>query len=194
MVAPASVLGGRSALLVVACQAGDQAAWSELISTYSPVAWSVARSFRLRTADCEDVCQATWLRVVENIHQLREPRKLASWLVTIARREAMKQVKQERRQVPIGDNAPFEAWPDDAAAVVEEVIVNRSEDARLRTAFRCLDKQHQALLAMLLREPAMSYDEISVVLGIPRGSIGPTRNRLLRRLRESVQPQLALAG
>lgn len=173
------------ALLVAACQTGDQTAWHDLINTYSPVPWSVARSFRLRTPDCEDVCQATWLRVVENIHRLREPAKLTSWLVTIARREAMRQVERERRQVPIGDNGSFDTSPD-VAATVEEAILDRSTDARLMAAFRRLDEQHQALLAMLLREPAMSYDEISVALGIPRGSIGPTRNRLLRRLRESV--------
>ncbi|WBB78430.1 sigma-70 family RNA polymerase sigma factor [Micromonospora sp. WMMD882] len=190
---PETALFSPLALLVAACQAGDQAAWAELIGAYSSVPWSVARSFRLRTADCEDVCQVTWLRVVENIHRLREPEKLASWLVTIARREAMKQLERDRRQVPIGDNSPFDAWPD-AAAVVEETILDRSPDVRLMAAFRGLEKQHQALLAMLLREPAMSYDEISAALGIPRGSIGPTRNRLLRRLRESVQPQLALAG
>ncbi|MDG4764523.1 sigma-70 family RNA polymerase sigma factor [Solwaraspora sp. WMMD406] len=193
MPTPGPTLPHHPALLVAACQAGDQAAWRELISTYSPVVWSVARSFRLRTTDCEDVCQATWLRVVENLHRLREPGKLAPWLVTIARREAMKQVERERRQVPIGDNSPFDAQPD-TAAVVEEIIVNRSADTRLMAAYRSLDKQHQALLAMLLHEPAMSYDEISAALGIPRGSIGPTRNRLLRRLRDSLRPQLALAS
>jgi hypothetical protein len=60
-------------------------------------------------------------------------------------------------------------------------------------AFRQLDGHHQALMAMLLHEPPISYDDISMALGVPRGSIGPTRNRILRRLREAVQPQLALA-
>lgn len=191
--APEAPAFNRAALLVDACRSGDQAAWRELIRTYCTVPWAVARSFRLRTTDCEDVCQATWLRVVENIHQLRDPAKLTSWLVTIARREAMRHVEQERRQVPIGDNGCFDIAPD-VSATVEETILDRSSDVRLMAAFRRLNEQHQALLAMLLREPAMSYDEISAALGIPRGSIGPTRNRLLRRLRESVEPQLALTG
>lgn len=179
-------------VLAPACRAGDQRAWSELIRLYSPVVWSVARSFRLHGADVEDVCQLTWLRVVENIDQVRQPAKFASWLVTITRREAIKCLERSRRHVPVGDYLPFGHWPDETASV-EEIVLDRWEIPRLLEAFRCLDKHHQALLAMLLHEPAMSYDEISAALGIPRGSIGPTRNRLLRRLRDSIR-EPALAG
>ncbi|GII86772.1 RNA polymerase sigma factor [Sphaerisporangium siamense] len=180
-------------LLAAACREGDQRAWGELIKLYTPVVWSVARSFRLRAADCEDVCQLAWLRVVENIDRLREPAKFASWLVTITRREAIKHIERNRRHVPVGDYAPFDDRPDDTVSV-EDAVIDRWQDPRTLEAFRGLEKHHQALLAMLMHEPAMSYDEISAALDMPRGSIGPTRNRILRRLRESVRPEPALAG
>ncbi|MEV6984552.1 sigma-70 family RNA polymerase sigma factor [Sphaerisporangium sp. NPDC051017] len=180
-------------MLTMACRAGDQRAWSELIKLYTPVVWSVARSFRLRSADCEDVCQLTWMRVVENIEGLREPAKFVSWLVTITRREAIKFIERSRRHVPVGDYAPFDDWPDDTVSV-EDTVVDRWQDPRMLEAFRGLSKHHQALLAMLLHEPALSYDEISAALGIPRGSIGPTRNRILRRLRDRVQERPTLVA
>jgi len=182
-----------SAALATACGRGDQRAWHRLIELYGPIVWTVARSFGLSHADSEDACQQTWIRVVEHVDRLREPAKLSSWLVTIARREALDVSRRRRRHIPVGDSQVF-ASTADTGHTVEDEVVDRLSDPRVAAAFRRLEEGHQALLAMLLQEPALSYDEISAALGIPRGSIGPTRNRLLRRLKQAIEPQLALAG
>ena len=66
-------------------------------------------------------------------------------------------------------------------------MVERADHVRVRAALRKLPSLHQELLWMLISDPAPSYDEISRTLQIPRGSIGPTRRRVLLRMRELLE-------
>jgi RNA polymerase sigma factor (sigma-70 family) len=171
--------------LVEACRAGDERAWAELVNTCTPLVLAVARSFGLRGADCEDVSQMTWARVYENIHSLREAAKISTWIVTTARRESMRLMARTDRQVPAGDGAAF-GDAADPTATPEELAIARVDDMLASSAFRLLPGQHQKLLGMLIAEPPMSYDQISDALAIPRGSIGPTRARILHSMRQSL--------
>lgn len=170
-----------AACLVTCARAGDPLAWQELIRMFNPLVWTVARSFGLSSADCEDVGQLTWLRVVEHIGSLREPDRVSAWIVTAARREALRHLMRSTKQVPVAD--PITPDVDDGDTP-EDVLLADVERSRVGTAVRQLPDEHQALLGMLLQDPAPSYDQISSALGIARGSIGPTRRRILNRLRE----------
>jgi len=169
--------------LVQACRAGDERAWAELVRTCTPLVLAVARSFGLRGADCEDVSQMTWVRVYQNIDSLREAAKISTWIATTARRESMRLMARTDRQIPAGDGAAF-AESVDPAATPEELAIARADDMLAVSAFRLLPRQHQRLLGMLIAEPPMSYDQISDALAIPRGSIGPTRARILHSMRQ----------
>ncbi|MFD1147264.1 RNA polymerase sigma factor [Saccharothrix hoggarensis] len=170
-----------AASLVACCRTGDPQAWQELIRLFNPLVWTVARSFGLSTADCEDVSQLTWLRVVEHIGSLREPDRVSAWIVTAARREALRHLMKSAKHVPVGDPIT----PDVAdGAKPEDGLLAAAERTRVFTAIRQLPPEHQALLGLLIQDPPPSYDEISSALGVPRGSIGPTRRRILNRLRE----------
>ncbi|WP_052457330.1 MULTISPECIES: RNA polymerase sigma factor [unclassified Streptomyces] len=166
--------------LVAACRAGEEAAWARLIRRYRPTVWTVARSHGLRPADCEDVCQLTWLRVIENIGSLHDPAKVGAWIVTTARREALK-VSGSGTKYHLVDDLAFFAQESCHEATPEESALSTAEGDLARLAFRLLPRQHQALLGLLLCDPPLSYDAISAALSMPRGSIGPTRNRILRQ-------------
>jgi RNA polymerase sigma factor (sigma-70 family) len=169
--------------LVYRCQDGDEQAWAELVHICTPLVWTVARSFGLRTADCEDVSQLTWIRVVQNIGSLREADKIATWIATTARREAIRLIAKSDRDVPVGDGSAFSDLAD-ADGTPEEVTLSRADETVAMAAFRLLPPEHQQLLGMLIADRPSSYDEISAALQIPRGSIGPTRARILRNLRD----------
>jgi RNA polymerase sigma factor (sigma-70 family) len=66
-----------------------------------------------------------------------------------------------------------------------ETLVQDLRSHALREALLELPESRRELLLLLLADPPLSYDEISARLGIPRGSIGPTRARALEQLRES---------
>ncbi len=180
---PGTAVSGSPAELVAACRAGDQAAWGRLIQRYRAVVWTVARSHGLRPADCEDVCQLTWLRVIENIGAIDDPARLGAWIVTTARREALKVSGNGVKYHLVDDLSEF-THETGHQVTPEETVLSRAEGDLARMAIRHLPAQHQALLGLLLRDPPMSYDAISAALAMPRGSIGPTRNRILRQARD----------
>ena len=85
---------------LAAARDGSQQAWDEIVNEYTSMVWAVARSYRLDAADAADVHQATWLRLVENLGQIRDGERLGAWLCTTARREALLLLRGDRRRRP----------------------------------------------------------------------------------------------
>src|SRR6478735_4256542 len=95
--------------LVRAAGSGDQTAWDHLVDRFSPMLWAVARSTGLNTADARDVCQTTWLRLLENLRNIEQPDRVAGWLVTTVRREAIRTAQRSGRAVLTDENRVFDA-------------------------------------------------------------------------------------
>ncbi|MEU2614276.1 sigma-70 family RNA polymerase sigma factor [Micromonospora sp. NPDC007271] len=175
--------------LVTAAAGGDESAWAELVRRYTPLVYSVIRSYDLSRADAADVNQTVWLRLVEHLGRVRDPQALAAWLSTTTRRECQRLSRLGRRTQPFDpyDDA-LGAYHDlaraaDAAAPDEELLRAERRQA-LREGFAQLPPRCQELLSLLTADPPASYREIAERLGVPIGSIGPTQARCLRRLRE----------
>lgn len=168
--------------------AGDQSAWSRIVDRYAPLVWSVARSFRLSSADAADVHQATWLRLVEQVDSIRDPERLGAWLATTARREALALLRRASRDLPTGDMHLLEPRLDSSAPDhgPDSEVLRRERDEDLWNAIGKLPGNCRNLLRLLLIDPPPSYAEVSAALDIPVGSIGPTRARCLEHLRRSV--------
>jgi RNA polymerase sigma factor (sigma-70 family) len=173
--------------LVRAAASGDQHAWSALIRRYSATIRAVARRNGLSKADQDDVAQRTWLRLFQHIEHVRQPAALGAWLATVARRECLRTLAASQREVLVDE--PVSADQDDLTAL--ETVVRSERRAALHAAVDSLPGHERELMRTLLAKPAFSYDELSAALGIPRGSIGPTRGRSLARLRRD--PHLARA-
>ncbi len=178
------------AVLVAAAAEGDERAWCELVARFHGLLWATARACGLSEADAADVTQTTWLRLAENLGRISEPAALPGWLVTTARREAIRVSSRARRAVPavlLGNLA----LDDDQTAA--EIVVRAERHQELRVAFRRLGERCRLLLAMLSADARYSYEEISVQVDIPVGSIGPTRRRCLSKLVQLL-PDEASAG
>jgi len=159
----------------------DEAAWDRLVARYGRLVWSVARAHRLSDADAADACQATWLRLVEHLDRVRDRAALGGWLATTARRECLRVLRGAGRAMPVAEP------PDsiDDRATVDERLLASERDERLWSAFGRLERRDRSLLRMLATDPRPSYEEIGSALGMPVGSIGPTRARALERLRRA---------
>lgn len=181
---PAARLPGEVASLVERAAAGDERAWHDLVEEFGGLVWAVARAHRLRDADAADVAQATWTRLVEHLDRLRDPARVGPWLATTARRECLRVLRQGARLVPRGDELPD--CVDDAPGQ-GAVLMERERDAALWKAFEYQRPRDRALLRMLLADPTPRYEEIGAALDMPVGSIGPTRERALERLRREVE-------
>jgi RNA polymerase sigma factor (sigma-70 family) len=166
--------------LVQAAAEGDQVAWDGLVQRFNGLVWSVARAHRLSPVDASDVVQTTWLRLVENLGRLQEPERVGAWLATTARRECLRTLRLSARVVPTETEMlpdPGTDAPLGAALLVDE------RDRALWAAFGGLSERCQALLRLLVADPPPSYEDVGAALDMPIGSIGPTRQRCLERLR-----------
>lgn len=181
-----TVASDQIAKLLPRCGEGDADAWEQIIRMFSPLVWTVARSHGLTERDCEDVYQLTWQRLVENLHTLTQPERLGTWLVTVAKREALSHTSKARKLVSVDDPQRLDPGLRCTDPTPEELVLDRTGDEKVLAEIRRLPDQHQALLGMLFTDPPLPYETISRDLGLPRGSIGPMRQRILRRIREGL--------
>ena len=152
--------------LVNAARDGDKEAWNALVDRFLPLVTSVIAKYRLQESDADNVNQTVWLRMVERLDDLRDPRALPGWLAAIARNESLQVIRRRGRATPVDPQwAPWER-PDDGPELDNDLI--REERAiALREAMLELAPQRRELLRLLMVDPPMSYDQISVMLGIP---------------------------
>lgn len=170
-----------AAVLLAAAAQGDQRAWDAIVDRYGGLVWAVARSHRLDRADAGDVAQTVWLRLVENLGRIRDPDRLAGWLATTARHECLRLLRRSGREAPHSSESPDEATPPEDSP---EWQVLASERRRVvAAAVAGLTPRCRDLLRILSASPDLSYAEVSAALGMPVGSIGPTRARCLEHLR-----------
>jgi RNA polymerase sigma factor (sigma-70 family) len=169
--------------LVARARAGDLSAWNALVERYDPLIWSVCRKYRLRPADADDVSQSVWLRLVDQLDRLRDPAALPGWLATTARRECGRAVRAAREPHASLYALDPESLPDAQAEAAEQELLAAERQAALREAITHLPPACQRLVAELTADPPLPYAEVSAKLGIPVGSIGPTRSRCLDRMR-----------
>lgn len=187
--------GDDLAELVAAAIDGSDAAWRALVARLERVVW---KAVNMMTFDAEirnDAFAATWLRLAERLDTIREPRKLPGWLATTATNE-VRQILRQRSRLPIGlpDASPevsggglgilLETLPGDAGDH-DAGVIGAEEAAVVRDAFGHLDDRCREIITVLvLTDPPMAYDQASELLGRPIGSLGPTRQRCLDKLRK----------
>jgi len=171
--------------LVTQAGNGDSKAWDALVERYAPLIWSICRRHRLADADARDVGQNVWLRLVDQLGTLRDPAALPGWLATTTRRECSRMLcAATRGPLATGYVPDPETLADEQAVTPEDELLRAERHAALREALQDLPPQGQRLIALLVADPPVPYAQISARLGIPAGSIGPTRRRCLDKLRQ----------
>lgn len=180
--------GGDLVELVLAARTGDATAWNALISRYTPLVNSITGRYRLSRSDAEDVSQLVWLRLFENLNRLREPRALPGWISTTTRNETVRLLESGRRVRPMDPTMLVTLdvrCVDEGTAGAEGDLLRVERDRAVIDGLAELAPAHRDLLILLHAEPRVSYQEISRAVGMPPGSIGPTRARCLNKLRNT---------
>ena len=170
--------------LVKASMDHDEEAWDELVRRFAGLVAFVIRRYRLSQTDTQDVSQLVWLRLVEHLDQIREPAALPGWLSTTTRHECERHLRVNGRSVATDPLALRSTEPADDHDV-DELLLAAERRQVLIDGLDQLPGHHRELLLMLTADPPYAYADISRILGIPIGSIGPTRSRALDKLRET---------
>lgn len=167
---------------------GESDALDDLVRLLSPMLWQVVRASGLDAATAEDVVQTTWLALVRSGDSITQPRAVAGWLCTAARRESWRVSRLSTRQTPVEEETIARRLPDEPAP--ETRVVLDDDNARLWDCLNKLSERCQRLLRIVAAEARPDYSAIATELGMPVGSIGPTRGRCLDKLRR----ELVLSG
>lgn len=195
MTAPGGVsLADRTAGALDAYRAGDEHAMSDLIEAATPLLWHTARGAGLDAASAEDVVQTTFVRLFTHGDAIADPQGVLKWLVTTTRREAWATARRTRRATPtdeldaLEDDGPVLDGPDD-------IVLRTAEQRTLWQHVRLLSERCQHLLRVIALADRPDYAQIADALGMPVGSIGPTRGRCLAKLRAALvaDPQWQVA-
>lgn len=169
--------------LIVRCRAGDPAAWEEVLNRYERLVFSIPLSYGLSREEAADIAQMAFTALIQALDSLTAGSRLAPWLATVARRHTWRFLQQQRRRSPEDLDAL------DAAAA----LIDRSSAAPLERwelvewlhsgLSRLKERCRTLLIALYFEGGDPEYAEVAVRLGIPIGSIGPTRARCLEQLR-----------
>ena len=168
--------------LVHAALTGEAAAWEQLVERLQKVAWRSIAAFDLSNEDRKDAFAATFFRLYERLGTIREPAKLPGWVATTARNEVHTLLRSRRRDAPIdvGDEHLPVVEGEPAGRLLERELHDALHRGLARLSAACRE-----LLHLLTLDPPLSYAEVGDLLDLPHGSIGPTRQRCLDRLRDT---------
>ena len=179
--------------LVVAAVDGSRSAWNVLVARFSPLVTALTRRFGLNHSDAEDVAQTVWLRLVEHLARLREPRALPGWIATTTRNESLRVLSAQNR-VDLVDpqtDARLDTTTSDDDVAMNLLLAERRQ--AVNAGLEVLRAPQRELLLLTVADPQMSYRQISQRLSMPTGSIGPIRARCLKTLKNT-PPLRALAS
>jgi RNA polymerase sigma factor (sigma-70 family) len=168
---------------------GDPDGMARLVDVLTPLLWHTARAQGLTRAQAEDVVQTTWLQLVKHREAITDARGILKWLITTTRRESWAVVRRSRREDitddlgEVLDGAP--ATPDGPEGP-EQLVVRGQEQRVLWQHFAALSARCQQLLRVIALAERPDYGQVAEALGMPVGSIGPTRGRCLAKLRQAL--------
>lgn len=172
--------------LVAAASSGSPDAWNTIVERFSSLLWSVARAHRLSMEDSADVVQNTWLKLLDHLDRIEKPEALPGWLATTARHECLSTLRRRGRDTLVRDDDLAGVVVDVEAAALDAALLEDERDVQLWDCFGDLSERCQRLLRVLMACDRPNYAEVSASLGMPVGSIGPTRMRCLSTLRSLV--------
>jgi RNA polymerase sigma factor (sigma-70 family) len=187
MTAPVRALGNAELLRSAAC--GDDRAWTEIVQRYEGMVGAVVRSYRMQDADARDAEQRTWLRLVEHWDAVRDPERLGGWLATTASRECLRILRETR--VIVTDELDAVPDPD---RTVEDQVVDADTVSRIRSIVAALPPRGRTIMMELFADDPRPYAEVSRATGIPIGSLGPSRARLIDRVRRTFDTGMAVTA
>jgi RNA polymerase sigma factor (sigma-70 family) len=173
--------------LISACRRRDESAWDMLIKRYQRLIYSIPRRAGLDEFSSAEVFQNVFASLVENLDRIEQPARIRAWLVTTARRETWRLIRGQKKSpastTQPGSDEAEPVDPRDDSPLPDELLLRMEQQHKIRNSVAEMDDRCRLLLDMLFysSEPP-PYSEIAAVLGLPEGSIGPTRARCLQKL------------
>ena len=181
-----SELAKVDAGLVKRCRQGDQTAWDALVDRYQRLIYAIPRRAGLSEEQAADVFQEVFLTLVEKIDAIEQPERIRSWIVTTAKFKTWGVIRGSKGLYSPETEEEMEAEMTaitDKSPLADDLLIELEEQHLIRTALTQLEERCQQILSMIyLCDPAASYAEVAVAIGVGETSISPLRSRCLKKL------------
>ena len=177
-------LATRAAEAFTAYRHGGTAHMDLLVDLLNPILWNIARAQGLTPPAAEDAVQTAWLRLVEHAERIEDPQTVMQWLLITTKRESWRVGRQGQRSSSapdLGMDLPDRDPGPEGVAVLSE------RQRVLWGHLQTLPHKCRELLRVVAFADRPDYAQVSTALGMPVGSIGPTRGRCLAKLRSLLQ-------
>ena len=182
----ATGLSAEEAMFVLRLQANEDAAYDELVRTYSSSIFHVAYRMLGDSAEASDVVQEIFLKVFRHIAGFKGEAALKTWIFRIAFSEVLNRLrwwKRRRRFATVSlDDPPNGSGTSAAHSLAtssptpEQVLQSKEQETAIQQALGRLSMEHRSIIVLRDIE-GFSYNEIADVLGV---SIGTVKSRLAR--------------
>ena len=170
--------------LIENCRQGHKDAWQQILTRYERLVFSIPLNYGLTHANAADICQNTFVTLVEHLDRLRPDSNLGAWLATVARRHTLRHFRKHKREV-LGDSEDVAESSFLLGIMDSDAIAHWEQVAWLNQGLEFLDQRCRELLLLLyFSDEQPAYEEVAAQLGLRVGSIGPIRGRCLDRLRD----------
>lgn len=167
--------------LIEACLKGNEHAWEILLTRYARLIYSIPLRYGLSESDAADVFQNVSILLLKNLQYLRDRERLGAYVAITTRRECWRLIRRLRAEGS-ADIYELEEYPDDSTKL-EDVFQRMEQQAVVHAAVDQLAQRCRTMLTLMFyQEPRPSYSEIAEQVGVPEGSIGPTRARCMEKL------------
>lgn len=172
--------------LVKACRLGDESAWETIVYKYQNLLYSIPLRAGLSRDLASDVLQEVFTALFEKLETLEKPEFLRAWLVTTTQHKTLHLIQRESRGRPKSiDDTEGDVYFEisDSRLLQDETLIRLEREKQIEAALEAIEERCRRLLTLLyLEQNQTPYAEIARMLGIPLGSIGPTRARCLQKL------------
>jgi len=195
-ITPADDLAADDRELVVAVLAGATGAFERLVRTYQNLCWHIVLRMVHNPEDARELCQETFLRVHQCLHQYRFESALKSWIGQVAYSLAKRHL--ERKRIPLAEPS---AHDGDALSLAESIGDGLDLEARhgdeevlsqLHAAIDALPPLQRTLVT-LYHLDELPIGEIACITGLADGTIKSHLFRTRKRLRDMLMPRLGVA-
>jgi RNA polymerase sigma factor (sigma-70 family) len=162
--------------------AGDEAAHTEIVDRCTPLVRGIASRYVRNPADVDDVTQEVWLTFTKHLHRIDSPTSIRAWLARVTTHASWRAQRRASRATPSCD-LDDRAAPEDT----EDAAIRHAGDSEVSRVVHHvlgrLDPCDRRLIELLFAEEPPDYRTLAELVERPIGSIGPTRQRILVRLR-----------
>lgn len=164
---------------------------SKIFEEYKDKIYRLAITILKNEKDAEDVLQAVFLKIIENISNFKGKAKLSSWIYKIALNEALMKIRSRKHYEPVYDveqeneRYGYLASLRDKSLLPDEEVVQREFESRLKNTISEMPIKYR--LALLLKEiEGFSDKEASKILRLKLNSFKTRLHRARLMIKETV--------